>query len=72
MATLTENQAALESLKDARNSGVLIARHGDVSITYKTDKDMEAAIRALEREISAQEGGTRRKARSIYQPTKGY
>ena len=72
MATLTENQAALESLKDSRNSGVLIARHGDVSITYKTNADMQDAIRQLEIEISAQQGGTRRKIRYIYQPGKGY
>ena len=72
MATLTELQTQLDDLKAARNTGVLIARHGDVSITYKTDKEMLAAIQSLENDIAAMQGATRRRVRYIYQPSKGY
>lgn len=60
MATLTELQAQLEQLKRARNTGVLQIRKGDDSTTFRSMKEMNEAIAALEGEIAAASGSGRR------------
>lgn len=54
--TLTEMQAQLKSLITARNSGVLIVRHGDTQTTFQTLAAMNQTITTLRREIAAASG----------------
>ena len=71
MTTQAAKQARLDALKKARDSGALIVRHGDTSITYRSIDAINQTIRDLEREISDLAGTVRRGARYIYQPGKG-
>ncbi|WCR05240.1 hypothetical protein JHX88_09955 [Paracoccus saliphilus] len=64
-------QQRLEALLEARDSGALTVRHGDKSVTYRSDSEMAAAIASLEDRISAAQG--LRPSRIIYPRTsKGY
>ena len=49
----------IAALKQARYSGHSRVRHGDRDITFKSDAEMESAIRAGEAELAAQNGGGR-------------
>lgn len=71
MATLSELQTRLETLKKARGSGALMVRHGDQSVTYRSLAEMEQIISELEGEIAALGGTRRRKIRYAYQSGKG-
>jgi len=57
---MSDNASLLASLKAARYSGHQRVRHGDRDITYKSDDEMDAAIRALEAEIAADAGNGRK------------
>lgn len=52
MATLTELAARLEAIRAARDSGVLSARHGDTSSTFRTLDEMDRIIASIEAEIA--------------------
>lgn len=49
MATTAERLAAL---KVARDSGVLIVKHGETSTTYRSLAEIERIIQALETEVN--------------------
>jgi hypothetical protein len=51
--TIDELQTLRDTLKAARYNGALTVRAGDKWVTYKSDKEMAAALDALEREIAA-------------------
>lgn len=70
MSELSELQSKLAALRAARNSGVLSTRHGDTSITYKSDTEMAAAEAALLNQIAAA-SDTPRTVRYIHQTSKG-
>lgn len=72
MSTLSDLQAKLATLRAARVSGVLETRHGDTSITYKSDADMASAEASLVAQIAAA-GGTSatRGPKYINQTSKG-
>jgi hypothetical protein len=55
-------QAQLASLKSARASGVRTSTFGERSVTRATDKELVAAIAALENEIAAMAGTPRPKS----------
>lgn len=71
MATLAELQADLEGLKSARRSGVRTSTFGARSVSYHTDKELGAAIAALEAEIAALEG-TSQPQNIVVRPLRGW
>ncbi len=58
MATLSDLQARLESLKAALASGALMVQHGDKRTQLRSVEELKAAIAAVEEDI-ADAGGTR-------------
>lgn len=71
MATTSELQTRLEALKKARDTGVLTARQGDNLTTFRSLSEIERTIAALENEIAAAGGTSRRRVRYAYQSSKG-
>ncbi|AEH88185.1 phage head-tail joining protein [Mesorhizobium opportunistum] len=67
----SELQAMLDTLRRARSSGVLMIRHGDERVDYKSDADMQAAENALEKQIALANGTSRPRLRRAYQSSKG-
>lgn len=63
MADLASLQAQLAKLRDLRAKGVSTYTIKDRSMTYRSDRELAAAIADLEKQISAKEGGTVRKIR---------
>jgi hypothetical protein len=52
MADLATLEAALESLKEARRSGVLEVEFTDRRVKFRSDAEIAAQIAAIETEIS--------------------
>lgn len=52
MSELTDKQAELASIQKARNSGVLMVRHGDVMTTFRSLAEMDKIIASLTAEIA--------------------
>jgi hypothetical protein len=72
MATLAQNQARLESLKAARDTGALRVRHGDTDTTFRSLDELERIIAQLEGTIATQSGSSRKRVTYIRQDSKGY
>jgi hypothetical protein len=72
MATAAELTTRLADLKRARDSGVLIVKHGDTSNTYRSLDEIERIIGEIESEISTLNGTAKRRVRHAYQISKGY
>jgi hypothetical protein len=70
LATI-ELQSMLDQLRRARASGVLMIRHGDERVDYKSDADMKAAINDLEAQIAIATGTRRSRVKKAYQSSKG-
>lgn len=70
MATLEELNLQLAALKKARASGVLIVRHGDTQVTYRSIDDIQKAIDAIIEEINALKG-IKRRPRYVRQDGRG-
>lgn len=68
MTTTVELQARLTSIKKARDSGVLLVRHGETTTQFRSLREMDKIIAELEGEIS---GATPRRVRYMYQKGKG-
>jgi hypothetical protein len=66
MATVTELQAMLESVRRARASGVLTIRKGDDSTTFRSLKEMDAIIAGLEAELANADGAKRYRTLRVY------
>jgi len=56
VATLAELQAQLEAVKAARRSGVRETQFGERRTVFRSDRELTAAISALEDEIAALQG----------------
>jgi hypothetical protein len=54
--SVSEMRSLLDALVRARMSGVLITRHGDKMIQYKSDEDMAKAIADIKADINAATG----------------
>ncbi len=54
MTTLAQRQAQLDALKTARATGARSIQFAERKIEYKSDREMAAAISALEAEIAGQ------------------
>lgn len=71
--TLTKLQAQLDSLKTARNSGVLRVGHGDNLVYFRTLDEMSRTIALLEKDIAALAGTLKRsRVNYIEQRHRGY
>ena len=70
--TLAAKQARLDALLKARDSGVLMVRHGETSTQSRPLAEILQAIQALEGEINDLAGTTStRRVRYPYQSSKG-
>jgi hypothetical protein len=58
---MVDYNSLLEQLIEARYSGVLRVRHGDRDITYRSQAELDSAIRDLEARIASR--------RSVYYAT---
>ncbi|MBC6714783.1 hypothetical protein H9Q09_01105 [Aurantimonas sp. DM33-3] len=65
MATIAELQKQLDSLKEARRSGVKRVIFNERDVTYKSDDDMARAQKDLEREIRKMGNGRRRRTATL-------
>ena len=63
---LTQLRAQRDTLRAARYSGVLTVRAGDKWVTYRSDKELVAALNAIEKEIASLEGRQRTKRLLTY------
>lgn len=68
MALTTAEQAQLDALKKARNTGVLLVRHGDISTQFRSLAEIEQIIAKLQAKADA---GTKPRVKYPFQQTKG-
>ncbi len=70
--TADEIKSRIERLRQAINSGVLTIQHGDTRTTYRSQAEMERALRALNIELArAERRDRRRRPGYVYQRGKG-
>lgn len=72
MSALTDLQAQLAALKTARNSGVLIVRHGDEQVTYRSLNEIQKTIDSIQKEIDSLSGAKPSGPKYVTQHCKGY
>jgi hypothetical protein len=70
--TAAQVQARLDAIRKARDSGVLLVRHGDTSTQFRSLAEMDQIIASLQRELDGLNGVTRSRVNYIEQKTKGY
>jgi len=63
--------ARLVLLKKARDTGVLVVQHGDTRSEFRSYKEMEAIIAAIEGELAVAAGGRGRGPKYVRQSDKG-
>lgn len=70
---LTESQlnTRIAALRNARDAGVLIVRHGDTSTQFRTLAEMNAILSDLEGELAKVQGVVRSRVNYVKQCTKG-
>jgi hypothetical protein len=71
MATAQQIQARIEAIRAARDSGVLLVRHGDTSTQFRTLDEMNAIIASLQTQLDALNGQKRRRVHYVIQCGKG-
>ena len=71
MATADEITAKLVAIRAARDSGVLLVRHGDTQTQFRTLKEMNAIIADLEGQLATIQGKTRQRVHYVRQDCKG-
>jgi hypothetical protein len=67
MTTLADLEAQRAQLVANRSAGIKRARFADQEVTFRTDKEMAAAIAAVDREIAALQG---RRVRPSFPPSR--
>lgn len=74
MADLSQSEleARVAALRKARDSGVLIVRHGDTSTQFRSLSELEKILGSLEGELAALMGTKRKSVRYIRQDRKGF
>lgn len=70
--TEAQIEAKLTALYGMRDSGVLITRHGDTSVQFRSMAELLKAIKILEGELNTAQGRVRSRVSYIRQSTKGY
>lgn len=71
---LTESQiqARIDAIRKARDSGVLMVRHGDTSTQFRSLAEMDKIISDLEAELAHAQGVVKSRVKYIRQSDKGY
>lgn len=73
MADLATLQARLDQIEAARDSGVLMVRHGDTSTQFRSLGEMNQTIMNLKRQIAKLDGSAKKsRVNYIEQKHKGY
>lgn len=74
MTALTADQinARLDVLYRMRDSGVLITRHGDTSVQFRSLDELMRSIRLLEGQLNTAQGRNRSRVSYVRQKTKGF
>jgi flagellin-like hook-associated protein FlgL len=74
MAALTEIEieTRLTLLRSMASSGVLITRHGDTSVQFRSLDELLKSIRILEAQLGALQGRTKSRISYIRQSTRGF
>ena len=67
----TQLQARIDALRTARDSGVLIVRHGDTSTQFRSLAELNSILANLEAELDAATDNVRSRVRYITQNDKG-
>lgn len=69
--TQAQLEARIAAIRTARDSGVLIVRHGDEQTQFRSLKEMNQIIEDLEGDLVGMQGKTRSKIRYARQICKG-
>lgn len=64
-------QARIDAIRSARDSGVLIVKHGDTSTTFRSLADMNLIIADLEKDLAKANGVKKSRVGYITQTSKG-
>lgn len=72
MPTANQITTRLESLYQMRDSGILITRHGDTSVQFRSLDELLIAISRAEADLARASGKRRSNVSYIVQRTKGY
>jgi hypothetical protein len=74
MADLTEEEilARIALLEGMRDSGVLITRHGDTSVQFRSLDDLLRALRILRKQLASAMGLNKSRVSYIRQKSRGY
>lgn len=71
--TIAQVEARIITLRNARDSGVLLVRHGDTSTQFRSLKELNEILADLEAWLAAQAGVPRRNRVSyVSQSDKGF
>lgn len=68
----TELQTRITALRKARDSGVLIVRHGDEMTQFRSLAELNKILADLESELATSQGTSRPRVKYISQSDKGY
>lgn len=69
--TIESLNARRAQIVKARDSGVLVIRHGDEQTTFRSLSEMDRIIAGLDQQIGALQGVKRKRVRYAYQSGKG-
>jgi len=69
--TAEQVQAKITAIRNARDSGVLLVRHGDTQTQFRSLAEMNSIIADLEGQLSTLQGKARRRVSYIRQNCKG-
>lgn len=70
--TAQQIQARIDAIRAARDTGVLIVRHGDTSTQFRSLAEMDSIIASLQKQLDALNGVVKPRVRYIIQGTKGF
>lgn len=70
--TVQQLQAKLDAIQKARDAGVLMTRHGDTSLQFRSLDEMDRIISSLKQRIDAASGQRKSRINYITQTGKGY
>ena len=65
-------QIRIDALRKARDSGVLMVRHGDELTQFRTLAEMDKILADLEADLATTQGTKKSRVRYISQSDKGY
>lgn len=70
--TIQQIEARLFAIRQARDSGALMVRHGDTTTQFRSLAEMDSIIADLEAQLAKARGRPRKRIGHIVQTSKGY